>query len=134
MRRSSRPCHDAFYAATVVEWLASWTVSSFDAMAKVNVMAVVRDEEAGADAFAAALETCRVQTLGVLNQRLARWARQMEGLMNAFPGAPEVTVTRRLSERLAEWLVQACAWDRAEEQRAPGDGTTVHAPGEDGAT
>src|SRR5438309_4772261 len=58
----------------------------------------------------------------------------MEGLMNAFPGAPEVTVTRRLSERLAEWLVQACAWDRAEEQRAPGDGTTVHAPGEDGAT
>jgi hypothetical protein len=134
-------------AATVVDWLASWTVSSFDAMAKVNVMVVVRDEEAGADAFAAALDACRVQTLGVLNQQLARWARQMEGLMNAFPGVtacntesvrfvddvqsrvtPEVT--RRLAERLAEWLVQACAWDRAEEQRAPRDGTTVHPPGE----
>jgi hypothetical protein len=93
----------------------------------------------------------RVQALGVLNQRLARLARQMEGLMNAFPGAtacntecvrfvedvqrrasPEVT--RRLVEHFAEWLVQACAWDRAEEPRAPHDGPTVPPSGEDTGT
>ena len=34
-----------------------------------------RDEEAGADAFAAALDACRVQTLRVLNQQLGCWAR-----------------------------------------------------------
>jgi hypothetical protein len=145
--------HAAFFAdlprhrdaATIVDWLASWTVSYFDAIAKVHVMAVVRDEEAGADGFAAALDACCVQTRGVLNQRLLRLARQMEGLMNAFPGATECNtefvrfvedvqsraspeVTRRLAERFAEWLVQACAWDRAE---APCDGPTVHPPGED---
>ena len=41
------------------------------------------------ESFAAALEACRVQALGVLNQRLAGLARQMEGLMNAFPGATD---------------------------------------------
>jgi hypothetical protein len=153
------PIHAAFFsalprridAAAIVDWLASWTVSYFDAMAKVNVMVVVRDEEAGADAFAAALEACRVQTLGVLNQHLARWARRMEGLMNAFPGGTECNtesvrfvddmqsrvtpeVTRRLAERFAEWLVQACAWDRAEAQRAARDGSTGHPPGEDSGT
>ena len=89
MRRSSRPCHDALTPGPIVDWLASWTVSYFDAMAKVHVMAVVKNEELGADAFAAALDACHVQTRGVLNQRLARWARQMEGVMNAFPGATE---------------------------------------------
>jgi hypothetical protein len=148
--------HAAFFAvlprhrdaATIGDWLAIWTVTYFDAIAKVHVLAVVQDEEAGADAFAAALEACRVQALGVLNQRLAGLARQMEGLMNAFPGAkacntecvrfvedvqrrvsPEVT--RRLVEHFAEWLVQACAWDRAEEPRAPPDGPTVPPSGEE---
>ena len=132
-------------------WLASWTVSYFDAIATVRVMAVVQDAEAGANAFAAALEACRVQTLGVLNQRLARLTCQMEALMNVFPGAtvcntecvrfvedvqrrvsPEVA--RRLVEHFAEWLVQACAWDHAEARRAPRDSPTVHPPGEDTGT
>jgi hypothetical protein len=151
--------HSAFFAAlprhhdaaTVVDWLASWTVSYFDAIATVRVMAVVQDAEAGADAFASALEACRVQTLGMLNQRLARLTRQMEGLMNVFPGAtvcntecvgfvedvqrrvsPEVA--RRLVEHFAKWLVQACAWDHTEARRARRDAATVPPPGEDTGT
>ena len=138
-------------AGTVVDWLASWTVSYFDAMAKVHVMAVVKNEELGADAFGAALDACHVQTRGVLNQQLGRWARQMEGVMNAFPRPTECNtesvrfvedvrsrlapeVTRRLAERFAEWLVQACVWDRAEEPRATRDGSTGHPSGEDTGT
>lgn len=123
------------YLVTVVDWLASWAVAAYDAVAKARMMALVKDKgDAGREVYRDALDALREHTVRALRHLYACLSAHAQSMMRAFPGGtasnedgraflenvdhqlmPEVT--ERLYRRKSHWWLTASMMVRDDEEQ-----------------
>jgi hypothetical protein len=112
-------------ATTLVESLATWTASYFDALAHAHLIVATDNGEGGMEAYQGVLDARRVQALKAGEALHARVSARAQALTAAFPGATSSNatclalvadvhqglmpkVTLRVSQRQAERWLDAC--------------------------